>query len=272
MREPPTSLLKVKSRVRVVALLVGIGGALGDGCRRAVDRVRDHDRQHDHDHHRRRRRRGRRADRHPHRRLPTPRRPRPGAAASKKPRRCRRLRPRQPTTTVRAGATRHRRAVRLGRRTSSGVLQEPDAGVDRRRQQRHGAHVPRVGPLRSTEPRHLSRLFPFDVHMQHRPPEHLHEVHGSVRARARRATTSASTRSPSATACRCSPTLSSARRCRAAAFDRRPPTPSTCGRSPASAPPSSSPTDHGPKSHGSRRRRALTTPFERAPLTLTTHD
>ena len=210
---------------------------MGDGRRRPLDGVRDLDRELHYDHHRWRWRRRRCAPRHPHR----PRRRTRGRDQGQQ-------HPGNPDASAAPDrgtddhrgvrAARHRCAVRVGRRASSRVLEEPDAGLDCRRQQRHGAHLPRIRSVRSAGPRRLSGLFPLHVHLQHRPPEHLHEVHGSVRARARRATTSAFTRSPSATACLCNPKLNSAKPCPAAAFDRPPPMPSTCGHSPASERPS----------------------------------
>ena len=159
MREPPTSLLKVKSRVRVVALLVGVGALCvtaaavpatvsatptgstttttiaGDGG--AVDAP----------------------DRHPHRACRCPRgcdtwqqhSRNPDAAAASD---------RGTDHHGVTGAARHGRPVCLGRRTSSGLFEEPDAGVDRRRRQRHGPDLSRFRPLRSAGPRQLSASFP----------------------------------------------------------------------------------------------------------------
>ena len=56
----------------------------------------------------------------------------------------------EPTTTVVTGAARHRRAVPVGTGPASRLLEEPDAGVDRRRQQRHHSHLPRVRAHGST--------------------------------------------------------------------------------------------------------------------------
>ena len=119
-----------------MALLVGSVALLVTACH-ARRRVGDHDRQHHHDHDRWRG--GAVECRSPPTSCPPthrggdPRQQHPGHP--------------DPATTAhrgadhhsRAGATRHRRAVRLGRRAPGRLLQEPDARLDRRRQQRHGA-------------------------------------------------------------------------------------------------------------------------------------
>ena len=73
-------------------------------------------------------------------------------------------------------ATRHRRAVLVGTRAARGVFEEPDAGLDRRWQQRHCAHLSRLGAHGSTGSWDVSGVFEVIIHLQHRPPKHLHEV------------------------------------------------------------------------------------------------
>ena len=132
-------------------------------------------------------------------------------------------------------ATRHGRALPVRSGPSRGLFEEPDAGLDRRRCQRHHSHLSRVRdawvnriPARITSIR-------VHVHLQHRPPQHLHEVHGSFRPRPARRQHRVPRDPPERMACRSRPTPNSARRCRAGVFVNRQPTPCSCGISPASA-------------------------------------